>query len=273
MLQLAPQSQQPLCLAVLDLDHFKQVNDEYGHLQGDRVLRQFAQFLKQKVRSGDVVARWGGEEFVVGMYGIDRAAGHERLAEILEEWRSMSLESLSGDLLFVTFSAGIAQYPIDGTNLQMLYRTADAALYRAKLAGRDRVLSVEWQPPGGENWVDVLLVAPDDDTTRALLQALETRGYQTRWLQSGKIAVDQLKGRSPQVKARVLLLAEQLEDGDCVDLLKRLGVKLLKQTLAIALLNRPDLAESVKSIGAFDYVLMPFRPAVIVQRVRQALGG
>ncbi|NEQ23112.1 MAG: response regulator, partial [Microcoleus sp. SIO2G3] len=276
LLQLAPQSQQPMCLAVLDLDHFKQVNDKYGHLQGDRVLRQFAQFLKQKVRSGDVVARWGGEEFVVGMYGIDRAAGHERLAEILEEWRSLPLTTLSGELLFVTFSGGVAQYPNDGTALQMLYRTADAALYRAKLAGRDRILSVEGQPPAlstDSDWVDVLLVAPDDDLTHTILQALQTRGYQTHWLQSGKAAIARLKGKPPTLKARVVLLSEQLVDADCLDVLKRLGAKLLKQMLAIVLLTHPDLAESVKSIGAFDCVLTPFRTSVLMQRLRQILDG
>ena len=286
LLQLAPQSQQPLCLVVLDLDHFKQINDQYGHLQGDHVLRQFAQFLKQKVRAGDVVARWGGEEFVIGLYGTERTAGHERLAEILEEWRSLSLQTLNGDPLFVTFSAGIAQYPSDGTNLQMLYRTADAALYRAKLAGRNRILSADWQPSanaaigaiGSEAthrmmWVDVLLVAPEGELKQAVLEALETRGYRTYWLQSGKAAVDRLAGKTPALKARVMLLAEQLADSNSFDVLKHLGPKLLRQTLAIVLLNDSNQAEPAKSLGAFDYVLTPFRTSVIIQRLRQALSA
>jgi diguanylate cyclase (GGDEF)-like protein len=144
LLQFAPRTQQSLCLAVLDLDHFKQVNDQHGHIQGDRVLRQFGQFLKQKFRSGDVVARWGGEEFVVGMCNVTREAGVERLSELLEEWRSLGITTPNGHPLQVSFSAGVAQYPIDGTTLQMLYRNADAALYRAKQMGRNRVLAANW---------------------------------------------------------------------------------------------------------------------------------
>lgn len=279
LLQLSRQAQQPLCLAVLDLDHFKQVNDKYGHIQGDRVLRQFGQFLKQKFRAGDVVARWGGEEFVVGIYGLTRDDGVERLAEILEEWRfsfrdaspTVPLSSANG-VVSVTFSAGVAQYPIDGTNLQMLYRTADAALYRAKVSGRDRVLSAEWRSATADlAAVDVLLIYPDLEFAHVLLRALATRGYHAQWLQTGKAAVDNLKGKNPRLKARVILAADNLEDLDLLDLLKRLGTKTLKQTPTILLLDQPALAEVAKSLGASNYLLSPLSISIVLQSLRQAL--
>lgn len=140
LLHLAIQSQRPLCLAALDLDHFKQVNDRYGHEEGDRVLHEFGEFLKRKCRTTDVLARWGGEEFIVGMLGLTREKGVQRMTEILQEWRAYPLHTTQGKLLQVSFSAGIAQYPLDGVDFQVLYRTADAALYKAKAAGRNRVI-------------------------------------------------------------------------------------------------------------------------------------
>lgn len=148
-LRLALRDNQPLCLAILDLDHFKRVNDRYGHATGDAVLHHLGQLLKRSFRSEDVVARWGGEEFVVGMYGMTRSDAVQKLTGVLETLRQK--EFITPDCtehdaptlrtqFRVTFSAGVAQYPEDGTDLASLYRSCDAALYQAKATGRDRVL-------------------------------------------------------------------------------------------------------------------------------------
>jgi len=140
LLQIAQQSAQSLCLAVLDLDHFKQVNDRYGHEEGDRVLREFGEYLKQHCRAGDALARWGGEEFIIAMLGLTRESGVKRMNEIRKQWRSQTFTSMKGEFFQVSFSGGVAQYPLDGLDFQVLYRTADAALYKAKMAGRNLVL-------------------------------------------------------------------------------------------------------------------------------------
>jgi diguanylate cyclase (GGDEF)-like protein len=130
-----------LCLAVVDIDYFKQVNDRFGHSAGDDVLRHLGKLLMSRFRSEDVVARWGGEEFVVGMYGMPRDAGVRRLRSFLEE---LSREEFRGDgdvIFHVTFSAGIAACPDDGRTVKSLFRAADQILYRAKEAGRNQVLS------------------------------------------------------------------------------------------------------------------------------------
>jgi len=141
-LRLSQRYQQPLCLAILDLDHFKQVNDRYGHATGDAVLRQMGQLLMQSFKSEDVVARWGGEEFVVGMYGMTRSEGVQRIVKVLKALSQQKFTTPDRSLLRVSFSAGVAEYPCDGADLQSLYQSADAALYQAKLAGRNRVFSV-----------------------------------------------------------------------------------------------------------------------------------
>ncbi len=138
-LHLCQLHEQPLCLAMLDLDRFKQVNDRYGHAMGDAVLRQFGKLLLRTFRSEDVVARWGGEEFVVGMYGMNKESGAKRLNELLETLHAEPL-MLAEERLYLTFSGGVAQYPEDGQTVDILYRCADRALYLAKTAGRDRIL-------------------------------------------------------------------------------------------------------------------------------------
>jgi diguanylate cyclase (GGDEF)-like protein len=131
---------QPLCLAILNLDRFKQINDRYGHATGDAVLRRVGELLRRSLCGEDVVSRWGGDEFVIGMYGMTKRDGQKRLMEVIETLRLEEFTAPDHTKFRVTFSAGIAQYPEDGTEVQSLYRSADAALYEAKKAGRDRVL-------------------------------------------------------------------------------------------------------------------------------------
>jgi len=143
-LNLAKHYHQPLSLAVLDLDHLKQVNDRYGHAAGDGVLRQLGQLLWQSFRGENVVARWGGEEFVVGMYGMTKRDGVQRLVQVLKNLGRVDFLPLTSNegrehlQLQITFSAGVAQYPEDGVDLQALYRSADTALNQAKIAGREQ---------------------------------------------------------------------------------------------------------------------------------------
>ncbi len=146
LIRLANRKQTTLCLALLDLDCFKQVNDRYGHEMGDHVLKTFGDMLRQAFRDEDMVARWGGEEFVVGLYDTSKAMAMQRLSAFLEQFSQHSFEQDKDDakqMFQVSFSGGIAAYPADGEDIQQLYRQADEALYRAKAAGRSRLLATE----------------------------------------------------------------------------------------------------------------------------------
>jgi diguanylate cyclase (GGDEF)-like protein len=145
LLRLAKRHHQPLCLAILDIDRFKQVNDTCGHAAGDLVLRQLGQWLLQSLRGEDVVARWGGEEFVLGLYGMTIQDGVQRLTDILKGWLQQRSKVPECSQIPVTFSAGIAQFPEHGADVESLYRAADTALYRAKSDGRGRIV------PAGED--------------------------------------------------------------------------------------------------------------------------
>lgn len=137
---LADRFSEPLSVAMLDIDHFKLVNDRHGHAVGDSVLRGLAEQLRRDFRGNDVVGRWGGEEFIVGMYGMTRENGVTRLVNTLERFAEKEFIS-DRETFRVSFSAGVAEYPLDGRNLAAVTRAADDALYRAKAAGRARVLA------------------------------------------------------------------------------------------------------------------------------------
>jgi diguanylate cyclase (GGDEF)-like protein len=138
-LALAKRQHMPLSLALVDVDHFKQVNDRFGHSTGDEVLRRMSATLRSSFRDEDVVARWGGEEFVIGMYGMGTGDSVSCLYRVLDGVRREVFEGPDGSDFQITFSAGVAEYPRNGGDLQTLYRAADEALYSAKDAGRARV--------------------------------------------------------------------------------------------------------------------------------------
>jgi diguanylate cyclase (GGDEF)-like protein len=137
---LADRFSEPLSVAMLDVDRFKLVNDRYGHAVGDRVLRRLGEHLRRDFRGTDVVGRWGGEEFIIGMYGMTRQDGVQRLSDTLERFGEEEFTD-GEETARVSFSAGVAEYPRDGCDLGAVSRAADEALYRAKAAGRARVLA------------------------------------------------------------------------------------------------------------------------------------
>lgn len=131
----------PLSILLLDLDHFKSVNDTHGHPAGDIILMRVGEILRQSVRSSDIVARFGGEEFVV----IMTSAGKEQALSFGENLRK-TIESTMFKIpgrdtpLRMTISGGVATYPKDGDTTADLLRVADKALYEAKQAGRNRIV-------------------------------------------------------------------------------------------------------------------------------------
>jgi diguanylate cyclase (GGDEF)-like protein len=128
-----------LVLLMVDIDHFKAVNDRYGHLAGDRVLKTVAQVLREQVRESDLVGRVGGEEFAILCAGID-PEGALRLAERVRAAVEETGIEYEGRSLQVTVSVGVAAQRADEEwNTQTLYKDADDRLYSAKRSGRNRV--------------------------------------------------------------------------------------------------------------------------------------
>jgi len=134
----AERSGNPVSVAIMDMDNFKQFNDTYGHKCGDVVLQAFANFLVERTRRGDVVCRYGGEEFVIIMPG----AALDVSAARMENWRQDFSETVIpyDDMKFsATFSTGVAVFPQDAKSSDAILQVADRALYRSKDNGRNRV--------------------------------------------------------------------------------------------------------------------------------------
>ena len=135
--------QYPLTIALIDLDHFKNINDQHGHLVGDQVLHQFAQTIQRSMRSSDMLARYGGEEFLLLLHFADEAAAEKVITRLLEDVSQLPMAVVGDTPIHVTFSAGIATHNgIHGAfdSAKALLHAADLALYKAKSEGRNRVL-------------------------------------------------------------------------------------------------------------------------------------
>ncbi len=140
--EIARSSRHGLTFSVImmDIDHFKQLNDDFGHLLGDEVLRQVSAILAQQLRKSDVLSRYGGEEFAIitPETGVDSAlAVADKLRRVVESWH------FSGVARPVTISAGVAEFPGQGATRDELVKSADEALYAAKQTGRNRVVTAQ----------------------------------------------------------------------------------------------------------------------------------
>ncbi len=127
----------PLTLVICDIDHFKRVNDEFGHLAGDQVLKEVAQLLKNRIRPDDVIARYGGEELAIILPETDLAGG-VRIAEDLRRMIAAQMFAFEADEIHVTISCGVAQLDPEWRSHDFVC-AADQRLYEAKRTGRNRV--------------------------------------------------------------------------------------------------------------------------------------
>ena len=247
----------PLSLMNCDLDHFKKINDEYGHQKGDEILKGFARVIRDQVRSIDLPVRFGGEEFVVLLPDTDKAGAlmvAEKIRRSADRLSIPRLGSIPGRK--VTVSCGVATYPDDCTNQDELMRCADQAMYLAKNLGRNQVVGY-----GMESGVSSLAKNPEKvhllvqnankATIEALAAAIDARDTYTH-------------GHSHRVADYSRIIASELED-EPVDLESlHLGALLHdvgKIGIADALLRKPgkltseeyEVIKSHSTIG-FDMV-------------------
>jgi diguanylate cyclase (GGDEF)-like protein len=149
--EFAKRHRKPLSVIMVDIDHFKRINDEHGHARGDEVLRQVAACLKETTRASDFVFRYGGEEFVA-LLGDTDAGGALQLAERIRfALENSAFRARDGEFPRVTASLGVATYTGQDENQETLLKRADQALYRAKNLGRNRVEAAVPLSVSGQN--------------------------------------------------------------------------------------------------------------------------
>jgi two-component system cell cycle response regulator len=141
MLGRADRHNFPVSLILTDIDHFKKVNDTYGHPIGDEVLRRVAAILNARARKIDIVARYGGEEFAIVLEGTDKAGARQLAERIRVEVAQQAFPTGKGKATFqATLSLGVASYPEDARAKEEIIALADQSLYAAKHGGRNRTV-------------------------------------------------------------------------------------------------------------------------------------
>jgi len=135
----ADRNARPLGIVMLDLDQFKPFNDTHGHEAGDALLRSFGRFIQKNTRGEDIACRYGGDEFVILLVDADLDVARRRAEELREGFSRMVVRHLNQKLDSVSFSMGVAAFPLHGTTSDDLLAAADEALYDAKAQGRNRV--------------------------------------------------------------------------------------------------------------------------------------
>jgi ribonuclease P protein subunit RPR2 len=259
-------------LLLLDLDGFKEVNDTRGHAAGDEVLREVARVLARSIRPEDGAFRLGGDEFGIVVAGRRAAAERvgERIRRGLREHRRAQVPTVSG---------GVAVTPADARSPDELMRKADAALYAAKFAGRDRILVYEDERTFARTTIAVqaaaadpvrVLVADDDEGLRELVRTvLEGAGVDVDEAASAREARERLR----ELPANVLVLDLGLPDTDGLTLCREL--KATRPELPVLVLTGRDAAVAegaAASAGADAFLRKPFGPLELVDLVEQLAG-
>jgi diguanylate cyclase (GGDEF)-like protein/PAS domain S-box-containing protein len=131
-----------LSVIMVDIDHYKEINDQYGHPMGDQVLSQVSKLLQENIRSGDIACRYGGDEFILILPGADLTVAVER-AELIRHMVKKVKFKIINEGERITLSLGVATFPGHGSTLETLVSAADHALYRAKQEGRDQAIAAE----------------------------------------------------------------------------------------------------------------------------------
>lgn len=269
---------QHLSAAVIDLDHFKKINDKYGHLAGDKVLVRFADLLKRSIRPSDVPFRFGGEEFLLLLPKTEAEEAKKVLERILAEFSEVAF-SEGGESFSCTFSAGIAQFE-DYMDYHVLMDLADSTLYEAKKKGRGRVLINDSSSPARKKVLHVGII-DDDPIIRTILQDLFRKSrlskrleFDIRLFQDGMSFLESDWYGDGKDDEFFIILDGVLPEMDGIEVLKKIRqLEDQKRYTVIMLTSRKSEEDIAKALhyGADDYLTKPFKLAELESRLQHLI--
>jgi len=255
--ELAQRKGLPLTLAELDMDHFKQINDIYGHAMGDLVLQKVSEILKYTLRPSDFIARWGGEEMAILMPATDQTEALLALQKCQKELLQQVFETEEKLSFHVTFSAGVYQVTsADSINSAMI--NADRLLYQAKKAGRNRLMSDRDVLSESVVLPKIMIVEDDPCLITILRNRFESR-FQLAIYTEGGGALQALQ----HTPVDLVLLDLQLPDMTGFDILSQVRKKYTPHELPVIIMTAQNNQQNVLNafnMGANDYIPKPFSP-------------
>ncbi|OBZ17288.1 diguanylate cyclase [Bacillus sp. FJAT-26390] len=264
-------------LVMLDLDYFKQVNDNYGHIKGDEVLQAFVATAQAAIRPQDILCRYGGEEFALILPSTDALQGALLVEQLRKKFNAIKFET-NDDCFQVTFSSGITEISNANSHTESLVEEADQALYCGKRGGRNQtvVYSDEMNEAKIDTFLNVIIV--DDD---ALIREIVINRFSS-WKPANHAKVQAFEyadGMSflnsdwyKEGEKYIILLDGSMPDLDGLEVLTRLRESYPEQQLLIVMLtarnNKADIVQALQ-IGADDYVVKPFHMQELVLRIER----
>ena len=271
--RLAGRRAEPFCVAVIEIDDHDRIGRRHGVAMLERVMRTVADVLREGLRSDDVVGRWTDERFVLGLYGAEREDAAARIAAMIDDLRDREITGVDGAPLEVRMSAGLAEFPTDGSDLWQLLAAADRALRRAmRHPGSVRPASSAGHSSEGLDHVDVVIVDDDEMLADLLVHSLETAGLAVRHLTDGVVAAELLG--NGLLRTRLVLLDVGIPGMDGFSVLRVLrDRRVLATTDVVMITARTATSETLAAleIGAVDLIGKPFNVPVLMERIEKIL--
>lgn len=270
-------NKQLFSIAIIDLDHFKQINDSFGHLTGDHVLSTFANFLKEHTRSSDIVFRYGGEEFVILFQNTAQNDAVEIVSRLLGQFSIINFEK-NESIFTVTFSAGVFTIHNPEIVLEEALKIADQALYQAKKNGRERVEVISQSPIELSRKTLYVSIIDDDVIIRTMLlrilKAMDFEHFELD-LEAFEDGIQLFESkRIEEIGEHFLILDGVMPVMDGIEILQK--VKRLKKDMNMHVLmltgrkSESDIERALK-LGADDYVTKPFSIKELQARIQRLI--
>ncbi|SEC55784.1 diguanylate cyclase [Paenibacillus sp. GP183] len=281
-LQRIERSSVPISLVFIDIDMFKYINDTYGHHVGDLVLQGLSHMLQMNIRTTDLLARFGGEEFIIVLPGSTEEQGVRSIQMILDQAKSQPVAQYDGQAFSVTFSAGVAQWQ-PGMPIKEWLRLADTAMYQAKQQGRNRVLGAHNSNAQKGN-KDIYIIPVQDQKKKLLLvdDDLILRSIVVSQLEHLPIEIIQASDgeeafqilREVQIDICILDSVMPKMNGLSLMAILKSDPQYSQQGMKILMLSgkqrEDDIVRGFK-LGADDYMTKPFSLVELEMRVQKML--
>lgn len=270
-------TKQIFCIAMLDLDYFKRVNDQYGHLVGDHVLASFASLMKQKMRGTDILFRYGGEEFAMILPNTRKKEAKLVLERLLSEFSQLCFDG-KGDSFHVTFSAGIVEVTGVEETCDQWLKLADQTLYEAKTLGRNRIETAKLSTSLSYKRVLKIAILDDDAIIRTMLsESLKHIGSENMEVEIRSFRDGEEFFQDPWHSGNepyVVVLDGIMPRMDGMEVLERLRSMPSSKQYTIVMLtgqkSQQDIAKALH-MGVDDYITKPFSIEELQLRIKRLI--